>query len=89
MKKWLLGMTPAEIKKVVAELALPTYTAGQIVGWIYGKRVPDFESMTNLSKLARTLLDEIIRLEDSDLWRPRPHLTGQKTTSSVTKRNPC
>lgn len=58
MKKWLLGMTPAEIKKVVAKLALPTYTAGQIVGWIYGKRVPDFESMTNLSKLARTLLDE-------------------------------
>ena len=58
MKKWLLGMTPAEIKKVVEELALPGYTAGQIVGWIYKKRVSDIEDMTNLSKLARTLLAE-------------------------------
>ncbi|MDD2491931.1 MAG: 23S rRNA (adenine(2503)-C(2))-methyltransferase RlmN [Bacteroidales bacterium] len=58
MKKWLLGMTPDEIKKVVAELALPSYTAGQIVGWIYKKKVSEIDEMTNLSKLTRTLLDE-------------------------------
>ena len=58
MKKWLLGMAPAEIKEVVKELALPAFTANQIVGWLYKKKVADIESMTNLSKVTRTLLSE-------------------------------
>ncbi|GAB1374812.1 23S rRNA (adenine(2503)-C(2))-methyltransferase RlmN [Bacteroidales bacterium] len=58
MKKWLLGMTPAEVKRVVDELALPSFTAGQIIGWIYGKRVSEIDQMSNLSKMTRTLLSE-------------------------------
>ena len=58
MKKWLLGMTPAEVKKVVEELALPSFTAGQIIGWIYGKRVSEIDQMSNLSKITRSLLSE-------------------------------
>ena len=58
MKKWLLGMTPDEVEEVVTNLALPAFTAKQIVGWIYDKRVSEIDEMTNLSKIARTLLSE-------------------------------
>jgi 23S rRNA (adenine2503-C2)-methyltransferase len=53
MKKWLLGLTVAELEELAASLSLPRFTAGQIAHWLYVKRVNSVEEMTNLSKKAR------------------------------------
>ncbi len=53
MKKWLLGLTVAELEELAASLSLPRFTAGQIARWLYVKRVSSVEEMTNLSKKAR------------------------------------
>lgn len=52
-------ITDIPIKRMpalVAELGLKPYAAGQIVSWLYQKRVTSFEEMTNLSGEARVLL---------------------------------
>ena len=58
----LLGMTLQQLKEVVAALGLPAFTAKQLAEWIYGKRVSDFDAMTNLSKTARQRLAETWRV---------------------------
>jgi 23S rRNA (adenine2503-C2)-methyltransferase len=55
-KQALLGKTKAEMQEITGGLGLPRFTAAQLTEWIYGKRVPSFEVMTNLSKNARELL---------------------------------
>lgn len=62
-KEPLLGRTPAELKLVVGELGLPSYTAKQLAEWIYKKRCGSFDTMTNLSKQARQLLSERYEVE--------------------------
>lgn len=52
----LLGMTPEELKVVAAETGMPSFTAKQIAGWIYGKRVKSIDEMTNLSLRHREAL---------------------------------
>lgn len=56
MKKWLLGRTPQEISKITDNLSLPSFTAKQIVNWLYVKKARSIEQMTNLSKSAREAL---------------------------------
>ena len=51
-------MSPDELKIITAELGLPSFTASQIAGWLYGKRVTEIAQMTNLSKVAREKLSE-------------------------------
>ena len=58
MKKWLLGLTLDELVAVSSSLSLPAYTAKQIAGWIYDKRVTTIDEMSNLSKAAREVLSE-------------------------------
>lgn len=59
MKKEILaGKTPEEIEQVTTDLGLPKFTAKQIAGWLYGKKVRTIDEMTNLSKAARTALAE-------------------------------
>ncbi len=43
---------------VVADLGLKRFAAGQIIAWLYERRVTSFAEMTNLSKDARALLEE-------------------------------
>lgn len=57
-KKPLLGMSLTELKDVVKELGLPSFTAPQIVKWLYVQHVKSIDDMTNLSKANRTLLAE-------------------------------
>ena len=57
-KKRLIGMTPAELKVMVAELGMPAFTAKQIAQWLYEKHVSTIEEMTNLSKQNRQRLAE-------------------------------
>ena len=57
-KEILLGMTPVDIQEVVDRLGLPKFTGKQLVEWIYNKRCPSFDAMSNLSKKSRELLTE-------------------------------
>ncbi len=58
IKKSLLGLTLAELSTIVAELGMPRFTAKQIAGWIYQKRVTSIDEMTNISKTGREKLSE-------------------------------
>ena len=57
-KKRLLGMTPTELKALVASLGMPAFTAKQVAQWLYVKHVKSIDEMTNLSKQNRELLSE-------------------------------
>ena len=52
----LKGMTLPELEALVAEWGEPNYRAAQLASWIYGKRVSNFEQMTNLPKSFRAKL---------------------------------
>ena len=52
----LLGMTLEQLQKVVAELGMPRFSAGQICKWLYEKRVKSIDEMTDLSKPNRAKL---------------------------------
>ena len=57
-KKPLLGMSLTELKDVVKVLGLPSFTAPQIVKWLYVQHVKSIDDMTNLSKANRARLSE-------------------------------
>lgn len=54
----LLGKNPVELRDIVNRLGLPDFTALQLCEWLYRKQVCSFAEMTNLSKQARSLLNE-------------------------------
>ena len=58
MKIKLLGKNLDDLKKLVAEEGLPSFTARQIAQWLYVKKVRSIDEMTNLSKVARARLAE-------------------------------
>lgn len=64
-KENLFGMTFGELSAVTGRAGLPSYTAGQIARWMYGRGATDIRLMTDLSLRARDLLGERyeIRLE--------------------------
>ena len=54
----LVGMTLDQLKQVVKELGMPSFTASQMAQWIYQGHVTDIEQMTNISKANRAKLGE-------------------------------
>lgn len=46
----ILNLTPVDLKDRFKALGLEAYRADQVLEWIYGKGVYDFDRMTNLSK---------------------------------------
>ncbi len=54
--KYLLGLSLAELKTIVTDLGMPAFTAKQICGWLYDKKVTSIEEMTNISKANRERL---------------------------------
>lgn len=46
------------LKLVLQEAGLPSYRYGQILYWLYKKRVSSYDDMTNVPKTARALLNE-------------------------------
>ena len=58
MRESLFGKTQEELKAVSENLGLPSFTGRQLAEWLYKKEVSSFAEMTNLSKKARTLLEE-------------------------------
>ena len=56
MKTPLLGRTLDELKEIVTGLGMPKFTARQLASWMYGKKVPSIDGMTDLSLKNRELL---------------------------------
>ncbi len=56
-KEILFGKTLDELKVIVKKIGLPSFTASQLAGWLYKKDVKSFDEMSNLSKKARTILE--------------------------------
>lgn len=56
MEKKLFGKTIEELHEVAKELEWPAFTAKQMAGWLYNKKVTSTDEMTNLSKKAREAL---------------------------------
>jgi 23S rRNA (adenine2503-C2)-methyltransferase len=54
----LFGKTLEELKSIASEIGLPGFTAKQMAQWLYAKGVNEIDEMTNLSKDARTRLNE-------------------------------
>jgi len=54
----LFGKSLKEIKNIVRHTKLPSYTAKQISDWLYKKNIASIDEMTNLSKIARSKLNE-------------------------------
>ena len=54
----LFGKTVSELSQIVEKFSLPTFTARQMVDWLYHKNVSSIDEMTNLSAQARALLAE-------------------------------
>lgn len=57
-KEKLFGKTLDELKMLVSELGLPSFTAKQIAGWLYKSDVDTIDGMTNISLQNRQLLNE-------------------------------
>ena len=66
-KKRLLGLTPTELKTVVAEFGMPAFTAKQITQWLDEKHAKSIDEMTNISKQNRMRLAEEY---DVGAWEP-------------------
>ncbi|HEY6913292.1 MAG TPA: 23S rRNA (adenine(2503)-C(2))-methyltransferase RlmN, partial [Paludibacter sp.] len=54
----LAGKTLDELKTVVSELGMPSFTAKQLSDWIYKKRAFSIDEMTNISAKNRASLSE-------------------------------
>jgi 23S rRNA (adenine2503-C2)-methyltransferase len=52
------GITPDELGAILARTGQPAYRSGQVLDWIYAKRVNDFAAMTNLPAALRSALAE-------------------------------
>ena len=57
-KNPLFGKTLNDLRLVVAEHGLPKFATKQIADWLYHKEISSIDEMSNLSKSARTLLNE-------------------------------
>ncbi|MCP4867711.1 MAG: 23S rRNA (adenine(2503)-C(2))-methyltransferase RlmN [Proteobacteria bacterium] len=58
----LMGMSLDDLSVYVESLGEKPFRAKQLFKWIYGKRVDDFDAMTNVSKVLRARLKEIARI---------------------------
>ncbi len=57
-----LDLTPTQVYQTIKELGQSKFRATQVLDWVYGKQVYDFQEMLNLSKDLRTLLKQRFRL---------------------------
>lgn len=61
----------------------PSYRGKQIMKWIWGRGVSDFELMTNVSKVLRTKLGQKYRVSRLKSGRPCKALTVQGSFCSA------
>ncbi|UHA74033.1 23S rRNA (adenine(2503)-C(2))-methyltransferase RlmN [Paenibacillus sp. 481] len=58
MKPFIYDLTIDQLQAWLKEQGEPAFRAGQIFEWLYGKRISNFEDMSNLSKGLRTKLED-------------------------------
>ena len=75
-----IGLTRSEMREHVAKLGQPHFRADQIYNWIYSGKIKSFQSMENIPKSFRTILDKISGLHPLSLVK----ITGRD--SSLTKK---
>ncbi len=75
----LIGMSLPEMQEALAIHGLPKFRAKQVWNWIYQRGARDFESMGNLPKDMRVLLDDYYSIE-----RPTV-VTEQRSTDGTIK----
>jgi 23S rRNA (adenine2503-C2)-methyltransferase len=63
------SLTLAELGDRLAALGQPSFRAGQVMEWIYGKRVKSFEAMTNLPATLRSTLAEEFSFDSLEIVR--------------------
>ncbi len=56
-------LTHKKLEEFLQENELERFRADQLFRWVYGRRETDFAKMTNMSKVARAKLAEILRFE--------------------------
>lgn len=61
-KTKLLGLTLDQLKKAIANVGMPAFTAKQITDWVYNKRVTTIDAMTNISRKNRDKLQELFEI---------------------------
>jgi 23S rRNA (adenine2503-C2)-methyltransferase len=61
-KEKLLGKTLSELQEVAAKVALPSYSAKQIADWLYKKKTPSIDGMTNISAAKREALSSLYEI---------------------------
>ncbi|MDR0835781.1 MAG: 23S rRNA (adenine(2503)-C(2))-methyltransferase RlmN [Tannerella sp.] len=61
-KKKLSGKTLSQLQEVVENVALPSYSAGQIADWLYRKKVSSIDEMTNISAAKREALSSLYEI---------------------------
>src|SRR5262245_6043759 len=62
------GLLPVEVEGVLLDAGWERFRARQVLEWVYGKRTRDPGSMTNLAKVHRERLTNLV-----DLSLPRIH----------------
>jgi len=72
----LVGKTLEELERLVKELGMPGFTAGQIAGWLYQKKVSSIEEMTNISLVHRKRLKENYALGRNEFARKQESADG-------------
>jgi 23S rRNA (adenine2503-C2)-methyltransferase len=65
----LKSLTSSELQEQLRNLGEPSYRAGQIIDWLYKKRVDTIDKMTNLPQPLRKRLSETFSLGTIDLVR--------------------
>jgi 23S rRNA (adenine2503-C2)-methyltransferase len=66
MKQPLFGKNLRELSEIAGELSFPSYTAGQMAGWLYRKQVSSVDAMTDLPVKFRNMLNERYTVGCSD-----------------------
>lgn len=72
------ALSAPQLKAFMAEMGMPSYRLGQLIHWIYERRVRDFESMTEFSKSMRQMLQQRAEFVYPELIRTESSTDGTK-----------
>ena len=75
----ITGLTKEELESKILELGQPKYRAGQVLDWIYSKRVKRFSEMSNLPEDFRT------NLENQYIINPLSPVKDDRSTDTTRK----
>jgi len=78
MKPVITDIPLDDLKKLVVDLGLKPYAAGQLKKWLYLKRAASFEEMTDLSKDARAILSDKYSIDAVSISKTQESGDGTK-----------